>query len=375
MFNLSQNNTFEDILKRCLNDIDNSLDKRQGAIIYDALAPFAAELAQAYIALDVFSEQTYLGTATGENLDNRVADYGLTRIAATKAQRLATFVTADETPVAMTIDIGARFSIPNENGGYNFKVIAETNTTGTYILECETAGTVGNEYTGVLLPLTSINNLGTATLTTVYIAGEDIETDESLRNRAIAKVSQTPFGGNVADYKQFVEAQDGIGACLVIPVWDGGGTVKLVIITSSYGIPTEAKINEIQTLVDPTQNHGQGLGKAPIGHVVTVVAPTAYELTIEADISFQNSYTLESLTPLIEQAIANYIKQVQIEWANNTTVTIYISRLIGAIISVEGVTNVENLTVNNSTSNVTIDVTSTGNPYPIIKEVIINESE
>lgn len=374
MFNLSENNTFEDILRRSLERIDDSLDKRQGSIIYDALAPFAAELAQAYISLDIFSEQTYLGTATGQNLDNRVADYGLTRIPATNSQRIATFVTADEEPVPMVIDIGTRFSVPNEYGGYNYKVIESTSITGTYILECETAGTVGNEYTGVLLPLTSVNNLGVATLTDVYIAGEDVETDDSLRKRAIAKISQTPFGGNVADYKQFVESQEGIGACLVIPIWNGGGTVKLVIITSSYEIPTQAKINEIQELVDPTQNQGQGLGKAPIGHVVTVVAPTAYNLSIKANISFESSYTLESLKPLIEEAIANYIRQVQVQWANNTSITIYISRLIGAIINVEGVTNVENLTINGSSSNITIDVTSTGNPYPVIEEAIINEN-
>lgn len=374
MFNLSENNTFEDILQRALDRIPNSLDKRQGSIIYDALAPFAAELAQAYISLDIYSEQTYLATATGENLDNRVADYGLTRIVATKSQRLATFVTADDVPVPMTIDINTRFSIPNEYGGYNFKVIASTVTSGTYILECETAGTVGNEYTGILLPLTSINNLGVATLTDVYIAGEDTESDDSLRQRAIAKISQTPFGGNIADYKQFVESQDGIGACLVIPIWNGGGTVKLVIITSSYEIPTTAKINEIQELVDPTQNQGQGLGKAPIGHVVTVVAPTAYNLSISADISIESSYTLAGLQSEIESAVSNYIRQVQMQWANNTSITIYISRLIGAIINVPGVTNVENLTINGSSSNITIDTTSSGNPYPVIEEVIIDES-
>ena len=373
MFNFSEGNSFEDILKRRLDDISDSLDKRQGSIIYDAIAPFAAEIAQMYIALDVFAEQTYLLTATGENLDNRVADYGLTRIQATKSQRLGTFTTSEDIPQAMTIAIGTRFSIPNEYGGYNYKVIQATNTVGTYILECETAGTVGNQYFGTLLPLESVNNLGTATLIDIYTAGEDVETDERLRERAVAKVGETPFGGNIADYKQYVESQNGVGACLVIPVWNGGGTVKIVLITSSYEIPTETLINNIQTLLDPVANHGEGLGKAPIGHTVTVVAPTAYELSIEFDLTFDSSYTLESLTPQIENAIGNYIKEVQKQWANNSSVTIYISRLISAIISVQGVTNVENLTINEQNNNVVIDVTSSGNPYPVLKEVVINE--
>ena len=56
MSNFSEGNDFEDILARLLENVDASLDKRQGSIIYDALAPAAAELAQCYIALDIFSD-------------------------------------------------------------------------------------------------------------------------------------------------------------------------------------------------------------------------------------------------------------------------------------------------------------------------------
>ena len=84
MSNYSTNNSFNDILERLLANVDDSLDKRQGSIIYDALAPAAAELAQCYIALDVYTDQTYLLTATGKNLDNRAVDYGVTRNIATR---------------------------------------------------------------------------------------------------------------------------------------------------------------------------------------------------------------------------------------------------------------------------------------------------
>ena len=43
--------TYEEILQRCLDRIPNSFDKRQGSIIYDALAPCCVELAQMYIQL------------------------------------------------------------------------------------------------------------------------------------------------------------------------------------------------------------------------------------------------------------------------------------------------------------------------------------
>lgn len=163
----------------------------------------------------------------------------------------------------MDVEINSRWSIPSTDGGYNYKVTKKLET-GKYILTCETAGTVGNQYFGTLLPLNFVNNLGEAIITDIYIAGEDVENDDSLRQRIVEKINAQPFGGNIDDYKQYVKSIEGIGDCLVIPIWNGGGTVKLLIVTSSYEIPTEAKINEVQTLVDPTQNSGKGYGKAPI---------------------------------------------------------------------------------------------------------------
>lgn len=372
MFNFSDGNGFEDILERCLAKVPDWLDKREGSIIYDALAPACAELAQIYISLDVFADQTYLINATGDNLDNRVVDYGLSRNPATYAQRYATFVDVDGN--LMEVDIGARFSTPNEYGGHNFVVIEATGNSGEYIVQCETPGLAGNEYFGTLLPLESVNNLGQATLGDVYIAGEDEESDEALRERAIKKLTEVPFGGNIADYKEFIEDIDGIGGCLVIPVWNGGGTVKLVIVTNSYTIPTSTVINQIQEIVDPTQNQGQGIGKAPIGHIVTVAAPTAYNVVVSANVELENGYTLPTVEQDIKKAVTDYFKEVQQDWSDSINLSIYRAKIIAAILSVKGVANVPTLLLNGDTQDITIDVTSNTNPFPVLTEVILYES-
>ena len=77
------------------------------------------------------------------------------------------------------------------------------------------------------------------------------------------------FGGNVADYKERVNAMNGVGGVKVYPVWNGGGTVKLVIINSEFNVPSAELVGQVQTAVDPVQNSGRGVGIAPIGHVVT----------------------------------------------------------------------------------------------------------
>ena len=44
--------TFEVILNEALEQVPNDVDKREGSIIYDALAPTALKLAEAYSLLD-----------------------------------------------------------------------------------------------------------------------------------------------------------------------------------------------------------------------------------------------------------------------------------------------------------------------------------
>ena len=371
MSNYSDGNSFSDILARLLSNVDNSIDKRQGSIIYDALAPAAAELAQCYIALDVYTDQTYLLTAVGENLDNRVADYGLTRIPATYAQR--EIVVYDINQDLMDVDIGTRFSIPNGYGGYNFTVI-EKLSTGSYIVECETAGTAGNDYVGNILPLQSINNLGSVTISTIYKPGEDEESDDELRKRALSKINQEAFSGNKAAYKRMIEEMDGVESCKVFPVWNGGGTVKLAVVATDNTIPSQAFIDNIQELVDPIPNQGQGIGLAPIGHTVTVVAPEELEIDISATLTIDSAYTILQLKPAITQNIKNYLTEVQNQFSEEDILTIYISRVIAAILEVSQVKNVASLTINNVSADLVINLSGTNVKFPILGEVNLIES-
>ena len=52
--------TFENIAKRQIDSCPDNLDKRNGAIIYDALTPASGEMAQLYIVMEIFKEQMYL---------------------------------------------------------------------------------------------------------------------------------------------------------------------------------------------------------------------------------------------------------------------------------------------------------------------------
>ena len=56
---------FDTILSRMMSNVSDSLDKREGSVIYDALSPMAAELAQAYIVIDDIIDLIFPDTSVG----------------------------------------------------------------------------------------------------------------------------------------------------------------------------------------------------------------------------------------------------------------------------------------------------------------------
>nr|WP_207727175.1 baseplate J/gp47 family protein [Anaerosolibacter carboniphilus] len=350
--------TYEYILQRMLDRVPNDVDKRSGSIIYDALAPAAAELAQVYIDLQFMENRTYADTATSDDLTRRAAERGINRKAATKAVRKGIFTGNGDTP--FNVPIGSRFS----GDDLNFTVI-EKITDGEFKLECEVPGEAGNGYIGQLLPIEYINGLSTANMTDILIPGEDEEGDDSLRKRYFDNLDSQAFGGNVADYREKVNDLDGVGGVKVYPVWAGGGTVKLVIIDSIFNKPSDILIDAVQTAMDPVENQGEGIGLAPIGHVLTVVGADESIVDIESHITFQSGYVWADVKPNVEAVIQEYFSELRQGWANAEILIIRISQLETRILNIPGVLDVQDTKINGIAQNLVLD----GVEIPVLGEV------
>ena len=335
--------TFDVIMQQMLNRIPSTFDKREGSIIYDALAPAAAELAQMYINFDVVLNQTFVDTATNEYLEKRCAERGIMRIPATYA-----IVQGEFTPSNINV-IGERFSC----GMYNYKVTEGSN--GVYQLTCETSGELPNAVSGQLIPINYINGLQTANITSLLIPGEDMEDDDSLRDRYFDSLSSQAFGGNIADYKEKTKNIDGVGGVKVTPVWNGGGTVLLTIIASDYSIPSGTLIDRVQTLIDPIQNSGEGKGFAPIGHVVTVDSVTAKTINITTSITYQSGWSWEDSSDYVKTAIDEYFKSLSKEWEDVNNLIVRISAIEQRILTCPGVLDVQDTTLNGEAKNLQLD--------------------
>ena len=339
--------TFEVILSRMLDKVleqNPNIDTREGSIIYNALAPAAVELQNMYIQLDTILNESFADTETRDYLIKRCAERGVNVEPATYAIRQGEF-----TPTSLDVPIGSRFSLNTLN-----YIVTEKVSDGVYKLQCETAGYDGNEEFGSLIPIEYIEGLLTATLADVLVPGEDEEDTEHLRLRYYDSLNSQAFGGNITDYKEKVNSIDGVGGVKVYPVWNGGGTVKLVLIDATYGVPSATLISNVQTAIDPTQNQGTGVGLAPIGHVVTVVGCASTTVNIATNITLQTGWNWEDVLPYLQDCIDDYFNELSADWDSSDNIIVRISQIETRLLDLTGVLDIADTTLNGVAQNLAI---------------------
>lgn len=342
-----ENVTYEDILQRMLDRIPETMDKREGSIIYDALAPAAVELQLMYIEFDVILSETFADTASRDYLIKRCAERGITPTPATNAILKGVF-----TPSTLAIEEGARFSC----GTLNYTVTDKIED-GVYKLQCETEGEEGNAQFGQLIPIQYIDGLETCELAELLIPGEDEEDTEALRTRYFDSFDTIAFGGNQKDYVQKTDAISGVGGTKVDACWNGGGTVKLTIIGSDFNKASDTLVQVVQQTIDPT-NDSTGQGIAPIGHVVTVEAATETTANISTEITFKEGYSWSGQKAKIVELIEAYFLELREAWETESYSIVRISQIESRIMTLESVLDVTGTKINGVAENLILDAHS-----------------
>ena len=394
--------TFNEILERMLSRVPNSFDKREGSIIYDALAPAALELQRVYIELNSILSDAYGDTASREYLILRCKERGVIPEQASKALLRGKF-----TPSGINV-IGKRFNV-NE---LNYVVTrALTDSDGGYEVQCETPGTIGNRTLGTMIPIEYIQGLETAELTEVLIPGEDDETTENLRKRYFDSFKESAFGGNVKDYIDKTNAISGVGGTKVTRAWNNdikpidliptakveewvnttktkldpdvakwlttvfsageekkltvGGTVLLTIVDSNFGVASNQLIKSVQQTIDPEDTPGEGYGLAPIGHVVNVKSVRGVEVSVKTEITFETGYSWSNMRSAMEEAIKGYLLELCKSWASTTSLVVRIAQIETRLLQIKGIVDIGNTTINGVNKNLSLDQYE----IPVFKEV------
>ncbi len=332
--------TYEVILQRMLDRIPNDFDKREGSVIYDALAPAAIELQLLYIELDTIINEAFVDTATREYLIRRATEIGLLPHPATNA-----ILQGEFTPANLDVPIGTRFNLNKLN-----YIVIEKVSNGVYKVMCETPGILGNQYLGDLTPIDYINGLETAKLTAVLIFGENEEDTEHLRTRILEKGKEEEGYGNIADYIRWAKEVPGVGNVMVEPLWQGEGTIKVVILDADGRDASTETINAVQKYIDPGRR-GIGEGKAPIGARVTVVTALSLKVSVKIPgLSIEPGYTLEQVKMNVGKALRAYLNSI------NPGGVIRIKEAETAIIQAQGVEDIGDILLDGARNNIVLTI-------------------
>lgn len=355
-----EHKTFDVILQEMLDRVPADVDKREGAVIFDALAPVAMEVAEAYTDLDRVLRLTFADTADGEFLERRVGEHGVQKKKASAALRSGVFTDTEGKP--LNVAIGSRYRLDD----VVYAVVASMGE-GAFTLRAETLGAIGNRSYGLMLPLEPDNNLGSAILEAVLIPGEDDETDEALYEKFLEHINEVAFGGNRADYKRKIMNIAGVGGVQLIRAPAGGGTVRAIIIDSEFSVPSQELVDEVQETIDPVVYGGDGYGTAPIGHLVSVEAVETVIIDIQAEITL-TGVTLGQIMPQVQAVIDDYLKEIRESWNRGYPLTVRISHLESRILDLEGVQDIANTLFNGEAKNIVLQ-----QEIPIKGEVVLNE--
>lgn len=350
MASFEDGNSYEEIVARSLERVATDVDKREGSVVHNGIAPASAELSLIYILLDAIYENGFADTAEREWLIRRAKERGLSPHPATYAVLNGEF--------NMEIPIGSRFNLDELNYEaieYIDSTTVDEVTTYNYQLRCEELGTEGNAHFGAVEPIDFIADGLEGAITELLIPAQDEEDTEVFRARYMNSFSDTPFGGNQADYKNKALAIDGVGGVKIIPVWDGGGTVKVIIINSNYDKASSILVAAAQEIIDPVAHTGDGKGTAPIGHTVTVVSCEEVTVNISARVTLEDGYTWEGLLSDITAAVEAYLLEIRTNWANTDTPVVRVSQVENRILNVDGVLDIQDTEINGSSSNLTLD--------------------
>lgn len=385
--------TYESILARMLQEalsINSNLDTREGSLVWYGDAPAAVELQNLYIALDTVLNETFADTATRPYLILRAAERGLSPQPASPA-----ILQMAITPTTLFLPLNTRFSI----GELNYYVSADRGS-GNYELTCETAGEAGNNYTGTVIPIEYVDGLETCKITSVLVPGEDEEDTELFRQRYLNSLNAQAFGGNQIDYIEKVNAIPGVGGVKVYRAWNGnlkpanmippkeaeawieglsgvpepvklwldtvyaaaknnmftvGGTVKLVVINSTFTVPSPTLVEQVQTAVDPLQNAGEGVGIAPIGHVVRVEGVQEETVDLGFALYYQRGWSWEDVSGYVTEAINGYFLELAQSWADqDEALVVRISQIESRLLGITGILDIANTTINEKDANHTL---------------------
>lgn len=339
--------TSEEIIARMKADLKNKANKIEGSFASDNIQAVGKEMASLYGRINYLNDMHYTETAEGEWLDKDGYEHGVDRKKATSATGQVTFYGQNgiNIPAGTIVSGGGRDYTTTEyvtiSGGQATSKVIAVNT-----------GAIGNVDANVIQSFEDLQGVVNSVVNLEAIkGGTDEESDEDYRERILLKKRYPGTSGNQYHYMHWAMEVEGVGRVKVFPLWEGAGTVKVSILDSNQKSANEELIEKVKTHIDgDAERDGEAL--APIGALLTVSTAEELKLNIEGHISVRaDSYASpELIAEAFKTELQLYIDR-EISYKQNK---LTVAKIIDILYGVEGVEDIEELTVNSSVDTIRI---------------------
>lgn len=223
------------------------------------------------------AEQVIFDTAEAEYLERWASIWGVVRKAAAASAGNVT-ITGNN---GLVIPAGTAMVSAS---GIGYTTVADVTIAGgsaTAAVLADAAGAAGNALAGSLLNLsTPIPGVASQVIVAAgdLTGGTDIETDDALRARFIARIQEPPHGGASFDYVTWAREVAGVTRAWVYPQELGLGTVTVRFVRDNDVslIPDAAEVLSVQQYID---------ARRPVTANVNVVAPVAVALNFSISVT------------------------------------------------------------------------------------------
>jgi len=344
-----EDRTQDVITEEMLEDFGANVRTDVGSLAFNAVVKTASELEDVYTDLETQEDNALPDTMDLVHLIRFAAERGTTYKYATNAIVKAVFL--------QEMSIGDRLSCEDYIYTITEPVDGEVLT---YLMECEEDGTGPNTITGQLEPVDYIDGYNGGQIVEVSVPGTDDEDEEVFRARVIGSYTSLAFGGNKADFRQYIDSLSGIGGCKVKRRDPNSEYINIYIIDSSFGAASSSLVAIVQDLVDPTQSQGEGDGKAAVNQKVIIQSAGSVTINVSATLTLDTGYDIEEIAPQVPEKIEAYLLDMRKKWESNeqTEDVVRIARVEAAILTIEGVLDVTDMLLNGAASNVGISWTN-----------------
>ncbi len=283
------------IIERIVADIESRLPGADARLRRSNLAVLArAEAGVAhglYGYMDHLARQIIIDTADTHYLERWAAVWGLSRNPATAATGvISTYAVSD---LLIPMPPG---TVLQRSDGMQFVTTALGVYTGPNTIIAEimatTTGAEGDTAAFTRLTLAAqVLGVDAAVVVTSegLTGGADVESDDTLRARLLARIRRPPHGGNAHDYETWALEVAGVTRAWVYPLWAGPGSVGVFFVRDGDAsiIPDGGEITAVENYIND---------RRPITADVQVMAPTPLTVNFTLQIKPDTPAVREAIT-------------------------------------------------------------------------------